>query len=871
LTVPLVVTLLVIGVAVLVPPAVGATTDLDPPSQPTSPQWTDSSGALEESTSAGDERLEARWNPSTDAASGVLEYRVQLAETPDFAMLLADRRTGSTAAQALFTSSDGVGYGRYYYFRVAARDAAGNESDFSGPSNRVGVREDVLGPAIAHAPVTTAYFGQDIPMRLTSTCSRKGGCAAALYYRSSSAVDDFFDPVQDVGFTRVEMVPGESTTLNGQDAMEWSSTVPGAAVTTTGLDYYLEAEDALAITRFPGTTFVGTPYTAGVESVGPFLHVHTVSPPLLNHVPPTFGHAGQSVRVSLEASCSTGACEATLFYRGATGPITQEPVAASNGELLATPAWPRTTMSTEGEPRSLGEAGQLITFGAEIPASMVDTRGVDYFFRVTDGHTKAWSPGSTYEGYYAPLDGMRTGYWHVYVLEPPHVVHAPVLTAAYRQPITVAAQGTCHSACSATLYYRTTRSSIVGGPQQPVTATAGEEGGAVHFSTTTKVPGELHDFESVPMDVTVTGSADGLDTVAAEGTILASVADTRGVDYFFSLTDGSTTTWWPGTSALGSYVQADGVRVAYHHVRVLEPPHFAHTPPLIATPLRDLVISTEMTCATEDCDALLTYTSDPDAGPQAYRTKSMSRVAVVGSSPAGRVESWQATIPAADVTTRGVAYYLSAFDGYTQTAAPGLFYWGAYVPLDGKRISGAEATLDGESGGHYGLEQNAALMFPVRVLEPPHVVSPPATTTGYGTDVLIEADATCVGETCQATLLWRTTDHRWVTSPMVGTPVVQGDGGLSWRYQATIPGASATVEGLDYPDRGQRRIRDPERPHVARHCPERPHDISVFAPGRHLREHRSGLSGWDRLPWPPRGVARGVGGRLRGRDNPGTG
>ena len=32
------------------------------------------------------------------------------------------------------------------------------------------------------------------------------------------------------------------------------------------------------------------------------------------------------------------------------------------------------------------------------------------------------------------------------------------------------------------------------------------------------------------------------------------VADTRGIDYFFSISDGATTSWWPGTSSVDGYV-----------------------------------------------------------------------------------------------------------------------------------------------------------------------------------------------------------------------------------------------------------------------------------------------------------------------------
>jgi hypothetical protein len=311
---------------------------------------------------------------------------VQVALEPGFAQPVADRLTGSTNPFAYFSSTAGIRYGKSYYFRVAARDVAGNESTWSSPSNRVDVTDQSTGPAVAHAPVLGGYVGQPIPIRLIATCGGSDQtCSARVYWRATpiAGSDALVDGVLDRGWRVSELIRGGQTTLNGTQAWDWSGAVPGSAVSTAGVDYFVEATDTFALTDVPGGAFVGSGNATGVQPVAHgYFHVHVVSPPLPAHVPPPFGRSGEDVPLRLDATCSTANCSATLYYRTTTGPITDEP-------LLATPAWPRVAMSRSGQPQSLGDAGSLVTFTASIPASAVDTRGVDYFMSVTDGVTTA--------------------------------------------------------------------------------------------------------------------------------------------------------------------------------------------------------------------------------------------------------------------------------------------------------------------------------------------------------------------------------------------------------------------------------------------------------------------------------------------------
>ncbi|MGQ0615765.1 MAG: hypothetical protein ACT4PW_02050 [Acidimicrobiia bacterium] len=697
------------------------------------------SGAMSRSTD-----LTAQWDSPVSVAFPDVGYRVQLSEDADFADVLVERDLPTSATSTDFHASDGVAFGHSYYFRVALL-VDGEVAAGWANSERVDVSEEDSGPVVLHAPVPTGYHGQDIPIRLFSSCGSGHECNGTLNYRTTPNPESLIEPAGTAGTGSWTTAPLSEVSRVSADAdydvVEWAATIPGWMVTTHGVDYFLEATDQFARTRVPGGTYTSTP---GLQppNVG-YWHVHTVSPPLLAHVPPPFGSSGEDLRVELQAACSTGNCDATLFYRTTNddATATESDIVAENGELIATPNWPTATMQQVGAPASLGDAGEMLTFEAEIPASFVDTRGVDYFFHVTDGETQAWSPGTTYEGYFAPLDGMRTGYFHTHVLEQPHIVHAPVATAPFRSDIAVSAQSNCPvmRACTARLYYRTTTNDVL--------------------DTTTP-------FASRPMAVVGGAPVGSTRPITVTGAIPASVVDTRGVDYFFSISDGATTTWWPGTSHVDGYVPVPGTRVGYHHIRVLEPPHIVHQPPGAVPALTDLAIEATVTCVTASCGVTLHYQKALGTTEPFPHAIPMTRVGTLTPSPAGPIATYRATIPAADVTTAQLSYYIKADDGYTRSYAPGTFYWGAYMPVDGQRIAA----------------------YPVRVLEPPHVVHVPPGAAAIGSPVTLAATSNCATPSCIGTLHWRLPGGAWQSLTMSATrsPSDAPTGDLM-SYSATIP------------------------------------------------------------------------------------
>lgn len=607
--------------------------DPDPPSQPSNAHWGTVDGVL--TTTASGTSPCMFWTGSIDAVSGVRQYHVQVSETPDFATIAIDRTTGSTATSMCLSPSD-VQAGNTYYFRVAGQDTAGNESGFSPPSARVGITDQTTGPALAHAPVPTAFVGQDIPISLVASCHTGDACSARVYYESTP-----ISGLQVAGlhtWPSVDLQVGLSQSVNGIEGQEWHGTIPGSAVTSTGVDYFVEAEDNFATTDVPGTT-----YTASTGSaINEAYHVTAVSPPVITHAPVTISGASQDIPIEAQATCSAPSCTATLYYRTTTDGIPDQP-------LLTPPAWPRTTMNLTSAV-ALSSVGSLLTFDSTIPASVVDTRGVDYFISVTDGTTTAWFPGTTFEGYYAPTDGMRTGYLHVHVLEPPHLVHTPTTVAYLNETIHVTAQATCSTPnCSGQLSYRTST-------------------GLDTLSGTIAYVTDPAPYTTVAMTATVLAdSTTGTTAMQFDADIPGDVVNTNGVDYQIDAFDGYSHAYWPGAPQAAP-LTGDGLPVAWQHVEVFSRPTITHVPPATYTIGLPLQLTADVTAAAGFPTVTLEYRMTGDLN---YQSIPMTVRQTAIQTSIGSLYTVTGAVPGDFLAQSGtLEYFIDVNDTYQHTYAP---------------------------------------------------------------------------------------------------------------------------------------------------------------------------------------------------------
>ena len=140
-------------------------------------------------------------------------------------------------------------------------------------------------PAIVHLPEATAWYGQPIPIEASSMCQSGSNCGVRLHYRSTEPVYD----VMGLGagaWSSVELTAAGTTSVGGDEARSWTGQIPGTYVTTTGVDYFLEAYEDASLNRLPPSATVGLN-----EPLGGYFHVTTVSPPLIQHTPPLYAYS----------------------------------------------------------------------------------------------------------------------------------------------------------------------------------------------------------------------------------------------------------------------------------------------------------------------------------------------------------------------------------------------------------------------------------------------------------------------------------------------------------------------------------------------------------------------------------------------------
>ncbi len=467
------------------------------------------------------------------------------------------------------------------------------------------------------------------------------------------------------------------------------------------------------------------------------------------HVPVAVAYYGQPVAVEARATCANPSCAASLGW-------------ATSGH-----PWQEAAMAP-GAAEPLPSGGFTLSFAGSIPATDTTTEGVDYRITLSDG-----------------TGGDVTPTYHVTVLAPTAVLHAPMTTTFPGRAVVIDAVVACAtSACDATLSYRV--------PGQ-------ELGADPPFSTVAMAP--VGSPTSVGAATTVRRYS---------GVIPAEAVTTRGVDYFLRATDGHTTAYSPGTAYTATaFTRTDGSGIRYFHVHTAEPVHVVHTPVLTASYRRAQPISATVNCATRDCSGTLSYRRTAGlttfAGLIAYLDRQVdgqpgfTEVPMVATvladlGDAGTVLRLDAEVPADDVTTDGFDYSLRVSDGATSAYWPGTSYVGG-------------ASVDGQAAGFIHVE--VPLRDPVRA-----IAHAPAPAVPHRTAIPIRFVAHCTADRpCTPTVWYRSTPNTGVTDvsqilpgePAWATLAVQtlsvqpnGTGILVYVFQAEVPADAVDSRGVDY-------------------------------------------------------------------------
>jgi|GEM_PF-2816905 len=621
----------------------------------------------------------------------------------DFAEVTASQSGDTWSATIPAVAAPGV----EYWFE--ASDTAANDSTLpaNAPTGLFGVAviiPDLSGPTIAHDPVADGA-SPGVPVAIEAVVTDPSGVASAsLFYRKSGTAGVYTE-----------------LALNPSAGGAWTGVIPGAAVQTPGVDYYLAATD-----QAPAANSATDPATAPTD-----VHSFTVGTVPTDTTPPTIAHsavtaaqqAGAAVALTATVSDPSGVATVRVHFR-AQGDST----------------WLEASLV----------AGANDTWTGTIPALAVVVPGVDYYLEAVDGSNNAnvaTSPAGAPTSYHsfdvttAPTDTT-----------PPTLTHDAITASQTAgQAVTITATATDASGvASVSLYFRTEgesswlSASLTHGSGDTWTAaipalavaapgveyyldavdTAGN-----HATSPAGAPTSYHSFDvsSAPTDTTpptLTHSAVTASQTAGQAvTITATATDASGVAsvslYFrtegesswlsASLTHGSGDTWTAAIPALA--VAAPGVEyyldaadtagnhatspagapTSYHSFDVSSAPTDTTPPNLTHT----AVTATQTAGQAVTITATATDASGVASVALYFRTQGESSW-LSAALAEGTGSTWSGAIPALAVAAPGVEYYLDAADtagnhATSPAGAPGSYHgFGVVVP----DVTGPALTLD---------------------------------------------------------------------------------------------------------------------------------------------------------------------------------
>lgn len=570
---------------------------------------------------------------------------------------------------------------------------------------------DTTPPLLAHTPVTDGRPAGSAVGLTVSAADNEGVTGVMLYYRAHGGA----------AFSSASLVQGGGTS--------WTGSIPAAAVTTAGVDYYLVASDAAGNTASAPADAPPAFYTFTVNAVDG-------SPPSITHTAVDDGQPeGLSVAIAATVTDPSGVTLVKLYYRPTGFPFYQE-----------------ITLT----------AGAGDTYTGAIPSFVVGPPSVEYYLRATDGAgNSGTSPASGSAAPYTfTVTGSSSG-----DTTPPAIAHAAV-SGVHDAGVAVPIAATVVDAsgvASVTLYYRAQGGSdyaavaLSGGADDAwagsIPAAAVTAPGVEYYLEATDASAAAnvarspaggatapHGFAVVVPDATppliahtpVTELQAGADLVVSAtitddgGVAAATLHWAAGAGAFtpVALAQGSGDGWSAtvsaaaipaGTASLRYYLSAADAKGN----TAVSPPNGAAAPNVVTIDVPDTTapaVSLSTVPAGRPLgvavavSATLTDEHGVAAATLHYRAQGSAGAYAAAAMTPGGGDAWGATIPGAAVVAAGVEYYVSAVDaagntGYgpaTAPAVPASFTVAAgdeagptlaHTPDAGPLVAGAALTL----------------------------------------------------------------------------------------------------------------------------------------------------------------------------------
>jgi hypothetical protein len=239
-------------------------------------------------------------------------------------------------------------------------------------------------------------------------------------------------------------------------------------------------------------------------------------------------------------------CAATAWYR--TTP--NSPTLDTSQVLPGEPNWPTRPVRTVAvQPNGSGLA--LYVFETEIPAEAVDTRGVDYVLKVSDGSSNLYWPGVPQVD--TPTASTPLVAHHVSTAGAPVIAHAPAVAAAAGSAVTLTWRVSCAvdllAQCRTAVYHRRLSTPAASG--------------SVTVGGTTIGVGSPAPFTELPTQIVVVAQQNGYVVLEATATFTASSTAGGYEQYLLWATDGNVNAYSPGSVYQGALAPIDAVNLGH--------------------------------------------------------------------------------------------------------------------------------------------------------------------------------------------------------------------------------------------------------------------------------------------------------------------
>jgi hypothetical protein len=268
--------------------------------------------------------------------------------------------------------------------------------------------------AIAHAPVMASPVRQPVAIQFAAYCTADSPCTPTLWFRTTP------NPGAGVDLSQVLLAEPnwphaqvrEVTARPGPTGLVlhvFEGEIPASALDSRGADYVLKVADSKGAMYFPGLPYQSTAAVASFPIAS--THIHTLTSPVIHHTPTPVAAAGTAVTLSWQVVCGADVqadCRTAAYARHVDS-VSASTSALNVGPTVGIGTTPPPFVELPSTVTSVAQVGDSYVLDVTATIAAASSGFEQYYLWASDGHTNAYSPGTSYVGGPLPRDGVRLG------------------------------------------------------------------------------------------------------------------------------------------------------------------------------------------------------------------------------------------------------------------------------------------------------------------------------------------------------------------------------------------------------------------------------------------------------------------------------